>query len=262
MKLASLLALTTLLFATVSAPAALDLYGSSKFQFGTGNTTVTFGCGGISNPSKENATGTIMVRLWALDAPYKGGTISGKILASYKLDGLNPGAYYSPVSRTVATTLPGTRKAYYLCLTVMEYKANGYVVSDHTNFSGTTVLGPQKLFTLTGPWSWQSHGEGGIIDLAVAKISHTRSSTTGTLELAVWATKAPYKGGGINGFKLGHVKKEALKTGYTYNNVKNTAKYNRPPAGTYHITLVLSEWDGDAYKIVAYLPSSKTSTFK
>lgn len=260
-SIAKLLA-CAVLFAATTGSAAVKIYGSSKFQFSKGNSQVTFGCGGINNPSAENATGTIQVRLWALDKPYAGGTISGKVIASYKYEGLSPKAYYSPVNNTVTTTMPSTRKAYHLCLTVMEYKANGYVVSDYRNFDGTTVLGPLKTFTLTGPWSWQTHPEGGIIDMKVAKISHIRTGNTGTLKLAVWATKEPYNGGGITGWEMGSVTKAALKSGYSYSEVSNTAKYKRPPAGTYHIYLLLSEFQDGGYKIVTHLSSSKTATFQ
>lgn len=244
-----------------AASAAVKIYGSSKFQFSTGNSQVTFGCGGINNTSSENATGTLMVRLWALDQPYAGGTLSGKVIASYKYDGLNPKAYYSPVSRTVAASMPAVRKPYFLCLTVMEYKAGGYVISDYRNFDGTTVLGPLKTFTLSGPWSWRTLPEAGTLDIQVAKIAHTRSGSTGTLKLAVWATKAPYKGGSISGFELGSVIKQPLKPGYTYSDVRNTAKYKKPPAGTYYVHILLSEFQDGTYKTVGHLTSGKTSSF-
>jgi hypothetical protein len=257
-----LLTAAAFLLLTTTAPAALKMYGASKFAFSAGNSKVTFGCGGINNSSAENATGTIMVRLWALDKPYAGGTLNGKVLASYKLDGLNPKAYYSPVSQSVAATMPATRKAYHLCLTVMEYQASGYVISDYRNFDGTTVLGPLKTFTLSGPWSWQTHPDAGTLDIKVAKIAHTRTGNTGTLKLSVWATKSPYKGGSLSGFELGSVSKAALKPGYTYSDVTNTAKYKKPPAGTYYVHILLAEFQNGGYKTVAYLTSGKTTSFK
>jgi hypothetical protein len=47
----------------VTALAGPKFYGSARYQFSNQGTMVTFGCGGINNPSKENATGTIQVRL-------------------------------------------------------------------------------------------------------------------------------------------------------------------------------------------------------
>ncbi len=136
-------ALLAILFSLLAASGLLagpKIFGSTKFQFTTGNASVTFGCGGINNPSKENATGTVMVRLWALNAPYQGG--------------------------------------------------------------------------------------------------------------------------GIRGFQLGSVKKDALKTGYSYTDVKNTAKYAKPPAGSYYVNLVLSELDEGEYRIVSHLAGSTRIVFK
>lgn len=241
--------------------AEVKIYGSTKYQFSDGNRQVTFGCGGINNPSSENTTGTIKLQLWALDRPYNGGGISGKILAEYKLEGLKPKAYYSPLSRTVAVTSPSVKRRYYLCLTAMEYRAGGYVVSSYRNFDEPVVLGPQKLFTLAGPWSWRTSSEGGTVEINVAKISHTRTGATGTLKLAVWATKKPYNGGAINGFEIGSVIKKALQPGYNYTDVKNTGKYVKPPSGSYFVHILLLEYQDGEYKTVAYLTSGNTTKF-
>lgn len=263
LPLPKLLAASAFLCLTCSSLlASPKFYGSAKYQFSNSNTMVTFGCGGINNPSKENATGTIIVKLWALSAPYAGGTLSGKALGEYKLEGLNPGAYYSPVTKTIKASLPPAKKHYYICLTVLEYTGSGYKITDYRNFDNTALLGPVDLFSLKGPWSWKSSTEGGTLDMTVAKISHTRTGNTGSLKLSVWATKSPYKGGTLSGYQLGVVTKAALKPGYSYTDVKNTSKYKAPPAGGYHITLILSEYDGNEYVIRDYIPASTTYTFK
>jgi hypothetical protein len=249
------------LLMAVNAAAAPKFYGSARYQFSNQGTMVTFGCGGVKNDSATGSTGTIMVRLWALAAPYASGTISGKVLGEYQLTALKPGSYYSPVSKTLKATLPSARKQYHLCLTVAEYRSNGYVITDHRNFSDRISLGPVDLFNLVGPWKWAFSGETGNLDIHVAKITHTRSGSTGSLKLAVWATKSPYRGGGIEGFQLGAVTKAALKPGYSYSAVKNVAKFKMPPSGGYYISLVLSEFNGQEYRIVDHLSSSTTYTF-
>ncbi len=242
--------------------AGVKITGSIRYQFGGQNATVSFGCDGIANNSKENATGTLMVKLWALDAPHRGGGISGVGLGSYKLEGLNPGRAYTKLSKTVTSSLPQRKKAYYLCLTVLEFKGGGYVISDYRNFDGSVVLGPLPLFTMTGPWRWQTSTEGGTVDVEVAKISHNRPNGTGTLRLEVWATSKPYTGGGISGFQLGVVKKDPLRTGYSYTNLKNTAKYNKPPPGRYYVSILLSEFSDGEFRAMAHLGSSTAVEFR
>jgi hypothetical protein len=48
--------------------------------------------------------------------------------------------------------------------------------------------------------------------------------------------------GGINGFELGSVIKEALKPGFAYTDVKNTAENKKSPTVTYCVHLLLSEF--------------------
>ncbi|MCP5557934.1 MAG: hypothetical protein H7A55_09305 [Verrucomicrobiaceae bacterium] len=241
--------------------AAPKFSGAVNYQFGAQNATVSISCGGITNSSAENATGTLMVKLWALRSPYAGGTLNGHLLGSFRLEGLAGGRLYKAMTKTVQTTLPPALGNYYLCLTLLEYRSGGYVIVDSRNFQKVVSLGPAKLFTLAGPWKWQTSYEGGTVTMQVGKISHTRRTRTGTLRLALWATKQPYRGGDISGFELGRVEKKALEPGYSYTDVQNTAKLQRPPGGTYYLAIVLSEYDGNAYRIVAHLTSEKSSKF-
>lgn len=256
------LILAILLFCSSLCPclAGAKMEEGTRFKFVT-PTRVTIGCDRIANTSRENATGTLQLRLWALDRPHQGGGLQGKVIASARFEGLNPGNVYTNPSRTLDVTLPPAKRAYTLCLTLLEFSGGEYVITDYRNFSGTTVLGPQDLFTLSSPWKWQSSTEGGTIALEVGKIAHTRAAGTGSLRLALWATKQPYQGGGIKGFMIGSVQKDALKPGYTYNNLKHTLKYIKPPAGSYYVNLVLSEYDGNEYVIVDSLPGNKAVVF-
>ncbi|MBL9117735.1 MAG: hypothetical protein JNJ83_22195 [Verrucomicrobiaceae bacterium] len=261
MTIPKLLSILVVLLSASLADAAPKIYGNSRYQFSNQGTMVTFGCGGINNPSKENSTGTIQVRLWATDTAYRGGSISGKVLGEYKLNGLKPGSYYSPVSKTIRAALPSKKKHYFVTLTVSEYRNGGYAITDYRTFDKQALIGPVDLFSLTGPWSFRYSTEGGTLDISVAKISHTRTGNTGTLKLAVWATDTPYKGGGIEGYQLGAVTKTALKPGYSYSAVKNTATFKKPPSGSYYITLVLSEYNGSEYRIVDHLNANNKQSF-
>ena len=262
MKLTSLLTASALVFSASHVCAEAKFTGSARYNFSNQNASVSFGCDSIGNDSKENATGTLKVELWALAAPHAGGTITGHILGDYKLDGLNPGSVYNNVSKTVKTSLPAVKKGYFLCLTLLQFKHGGYVVTDYRNFNSPVVLGPVALFSMAGPWRWHSSVEGGTLHIDVAKISHTRTAVTGSLKLTAWATTRPYRGGAIEGYRLGEVKKNPLQPGYSYTDLHNTAKFTPPPSGLYYVNLVLSEFNGTDYRIEAYLPSTTLSEFK
>lgn len=250
----------TLLGAMGSAQADAKFKGATGYQV-NGN-TVTLTAASVYNPSAENASGTLMLKLWACDQPYKGGSLGGNLLGSYKLNGLSGGQYYSNLSKNVAYTPPAVRKSYYVVLALVEYRDKGYVVVDSRNMPNPAVLGPTKLVEMDGPYRWQTNAAAGTVAIDVGKIKHARPGKTGTLKLSVWATKTPYKGGAIQGYELGSVQKKALEKGYTYTDVKNTAKYTPPPAGTHYVSILLTEFgNNEEYTIMDYFTTATKSTF-
>jgi len=247
---------------SLSAQAAPRFAAPVRYDFNQQMTTVMLQCGMIKNDSRENATGSLKVQLWASSSPYNGGTIRGHLLGTTgKLEGLGPGQYYENLRRTVTYDPPPSRGSYYLTWLLLEYKNGAYVIVNNVKVPAAVTLGPLQLFTMEAPWRWQTSYEGGTVDMSVAKISHRRTGTTGTLKLSLWLTDLPYRGGRLVGYEIGQVRKDPLQAGYVYTNVKNTAKFVQPPAGTYYATLVLSESDGEQFNTVAYLSSSSPATF-
>ena len=245
-----------------SAHAGARFKGSTGYQVLEGNTSVLLKADSIENTSKENATGTLMMKLWACDAPYKPGTLNGQLLGSYKLDGLAPGNVYNGLKKTVPYTVPNIKRQYYIVLALVEYQSNGYVLVNYQNMPQPAVLGPSKWVEMDGPYRWQTSKEGGTVEIEVAKIKHHRPGKTGSLKLSVWATKEPYNGGTLNGYQLGVVEKKALEPGYSYTDVKNVAKYTAPPDGSYYVTIVLSEFgNNQTYSISDWFCAGTRSTF-
>ncbi len=254
-----------ILLAAASVSWAGPEFGpSTGVEFFNGDKSVVLKGGEIRNSSRENATGSLKLQLWATDSRYSGGSIRGTLLASSgQLDGLGPGQYYEDVIRTEEVNRPGTRRSYYITLCLTEYRSGGYVIVDHRTMGSRRELGPPlPLFTMRGPWSWRWSEEGGTVEMSVAKISHTRSGHTGDLELSVWLTEQPYNGQGLRGHELGSVRKGQLKKGFVFNDVRNTATLVRPPPGTYYVTLALSESDGERFSVVAYLNADEMATFR
>ena len=249
-------------FSVLTAQAAPRFTAPVRYDFNQQMTAVTLEAGMIKNDSRENATGSLKVQLWASSSPYEGGTIHGHLLGSTgRLDALGPGQYFENLKQTVPYAPPTVRENYCLVFVLLEYKNGNYVIVDHVNVVATKSLGPLQLFTMDAPWRWQSSYEGGTVDISVAKISHTRTGTTGTLKLSVWVTEEPYRGGRLVGYEIAQVRKDPLKAGFVYTDVKNVAKFVPPPPGTYYPTLVLSESDGKQFNTVAYLASSAPAKF-
>ena len=246
----------------LTAHAAPRFTAPVRYEFNQQMTTVALHAGMIKNDSRENATGSLKVQLWASLSPYDGGTIHGNLLGTTgRLDALGAGQYFENLKQTVAYTPPSVRENYCLIFVLLEHKNGNYVIVDHVNMAATKSLGPLQLFSMEGPWRFQTSYEGGTVDMSVAKISHTRTGTTGTLRLSVWVTDQPYRGGRLAGYEIGQVQKDPLKAGFVYTDVKNVAKFVPPPPGTYYPTLVLSESDGKQFNTVAFLSSSAPAKF-
>jgi hypothetical protein len=98
--------------------------------------------------------------------------------------------------------------------------------------------------------SWSSSG----IDMKVATISNTRSTTSGTLRLELWATTtAPVFGSNISFFGLGPTfTLGTLMGGFHFSNVDShlLAPFTPPPNGCYFITVALEEFDGSQFGYV------------
>jgi hypothetical protein len=241
--------------------AAPRFAGPVRYDFVNQQAQVALSAALIQNNSEENATGTLQLQLWATAEPYTSGTIRGTLLGSAKLEGLAAGQYYKDYRKTVAYSPPKARASYFVTMALLEYREGQYVIVHHVNFDAKASLGPLPLFTMEGPWRYQASNEGGTVEMQVAKISHRRTGNTGSLKLAVWLTKAPYRGGQLHGWEIGQVRKDPLKPGFVYNDVKNVAKYVRPPAGDYYGSLVLFESDGQEFKVMAWLTTSEAAHF-
>ncbi len=260
-SLALLLPVALQLF-TASAFASPKFNGSTGYQFSSNMSTVTITTGLIDNTNGRNTTGSIMVKLYATTSPYQSGAITGYTIASYKLNALKAGQFYRDLEKVVPYTAPTAKGTYYITLGLLEYDGSRYVLVDHRNMSKTVTLSPQELLSISSPWSWQTSYVNRTVTLSVGKVSHRRTGRTGSLKIAVWATVAPYRGGKISGYQICSLSKKPLEVGYSYSDIKTTAPFSPPPDGTYFITLVLTESDGEKYLIRDYITSSTASTFE
>lgn len=89
----------------------------------------------IANPrAADNVSGTLALEVWALDAPYAGGSWTGSPVASLIVGVLDGGSEWTACHFSVPAALPVAGAA----LTVMlrEWTPAGYVTRDYRNFAG------------------------------------------------------------------------------------------------------------------------------
>ncbi len=237
----------------------VKIVGNYRYTFEGSN--VTIAVEKIRNVSTQSVTSPLIVKLWAADAEYKGGNLTGYILGTFNLDALPAGNAYGNLTRTVPCTYPAVAKEYHLILTLNELRSGGSdVIVDWGNFPATRFLAPPALFSMDGGWSWRSDYRSRIVDLTVGRVAHTRPGRTGSLRLELWATREAYAGGQIKGYRIASIEKAALEKGFEYKSMKERGRFTPPPNGKYFLTLVLEEYD-NGYKIVSYLSQAERATF-
>lgn len=262
-RMKSLLILLSVAFATLTQAATLKLTGNVGYKVGAGNHTVTINVDGITNQTSGGTSGTVLVQLWGFSTKYAPGAgAKGIMIGEFKLNGLDGGTSYKPLTKTVTAKMPGSRTSYFMTIILSEYGTNGYVMKDYRNFTNQATLSPAKLFEMQGPWSWKTNYAEGMVNMKVAKVKHYRSTATGSLKLELWACSRPYTSGTISGTRVGSASLKPLEKGYEYTNLDKTAPISHPQPGNYYMVLLLLEYSNGKYTIATHLNSSQSSVFK
>lgn len=115
------------------------LDGSVSYALATDHTVISVD--GISNPrAADNLSGSLVLELWALPEPYRGGAFSGILIGSDYVGELAGQAQWTQLSaRLPACELPAGR--WHLTLMLREWVGNNYLTRDYRGFS-LTVDGP------------------------------------------------------------------------------------------------------------------------
>ncbi len=110
--------------------------------------------------------------------------------------------------------------------------------------------------SLSGAWSYESTGS--TVVLRVDRITnHSTGGHSGTLRLELWAFATPYNGTSQQGYRLASYTLNPLSGGYHYPNLSTgSIAFTRPATGTWHIALLLMEYDGARYVTIDWLLSS------
>lgn len=126
-----------------------------------------------------------------------------------------------------------------------------------------TVNGQSRGIDLVCPCSYSIQEDSATF--SALRVDFEGSGHTGTLKIRLWATTTRYAGGDISGYELveaelGYLSTE-LGANESFVSPSFTQSYDTPPAGTYYITLLLTEYgEGEDY-IVDYVTFDSPATF-
>lgn len=115
--------------------------------------------------------------------------------------------------------------------------------------------------TLTGPWSAQLLPGSSV--LSVGKVSNNATSgNSGSLRLELWAFDYPYAGGAQPGYRLADYQLPSLNGRTEYKDVVSPSiTTTRAPAGTWHMAMLLTEYNGSIWIMRSYLLASTWQTY-
>ncbi len=112
----------------------LELGGTVGYA--TSGSKVTITADNIINNRNGGKSGTLMLMLWATDNVYNGGTITGYVFGSKRLDPLDSGYQYTDIKHKVNYVEP-PKGDYYVTLTLNEYEDDEtWLIYDWRNFGG------------------------------------------------------------------------------------------------------------------------------
>ena len=200
----------------------------------------------IDNSADSGAPSSdLVLQLWACQAPYQGGPLSGWKLAELPLGVLQADHYLAAVDADTQASLPAAGD-YAITLVIAEWDGTGFNrIHDYHNYSNRDLFLHPRF---DGPVGYRCVEAGRVVAEA-GRIHNPRSpdNISGTLALELWALPEPYAGGAFTGHALAAATLGSLAGGASWQDCVYELELTPPPAGTYTLTLMLREWNGDGY---------------
>lgn len=110
---------------------------------------------------------------------------------------------------------------------------------------GTAAAELYGNLDIVGRSSAKVTGRTGYFKLARLQNNASSTSFSGTIEVAMWATRTRYRGGTISGTRILKCRYEGLTGGYEYKNLTCRGRITSPRRGSYYVTLTAAEYDAD-----------------
>jgi hypothetical protein len=190
-------------------------------------------------------SGSLALQLWACQAPYAGGHLTGWKLAELKLGILEAHHFIAPVKADVPGYFP-EHGDYAIVLVIAEWDGEDFnLIHDFHNYPSRDVFLHPRLEGLVG----YRCIDDGRLAVDVERIHNPRDSDnmSGTLSLELWALSEPYVVGDFAGYALGGVALGTLAGSASWQNCSYDLEISPPPPDLYTLVLMLREWDGNGY---------------
>ena len=266
--------------------AEVTLSGVIGYSIEPQNGLVTMRAESIRNRSSTQGTGTLRLELWALAGTWPGAKTgyqmgySGLPLSCTDAAGrLGSGVGCGGVVLEANYTAPPPGD-YVAVLFLTEYDptcqaSDKYCVVDYFNFTkpliietGGNVGGAGGGIEL-GSWRLSGNWGDGTVQLNVDKLRNSsRSRTSNTLRLELWATSTEYQGNDINGYRFFTSSLpdgcKQLAPNAECSGIGITGPVaDRPPEGEYFLTLIVTEYSTGCTSADQYcIATSSNSTSK
>jgi hypothetical protein len=190
-------------------------------------------------------SGNLALQLWACQAPYTGGSLTGWKLAEAKLGTLEANHFIAPVKSDVPAYFP-EHGDYAIVLVIAEWDGEDFnLIHDYHNYSCRDVFLHPRLEGMVG---YRCTDDGRLI-LEIERIHNPRdlNNLSGTLSLELWALSEPYVVGDFAGHALAGVSVGTLAGSEIWRNCSYDLEMSSPPPGTYTLVLMLREWTENGY---------------
>ena len=190
-------------------------------------------------------SGSLALQLWACQAPYAGGILTGWKLAESKLGTLEANRSIAQVKSDVPAYFP-EHGHYAIVLVIAEWDGEDFnLIHDYHNYPCRDVFLHPRLEGLV---EYRCTDDGRLI-LEIERIHNPRdrNNLSGTLSLELWALSEPYVVGDFAGHALAGVNLGTLAGSETWQNCSYDLEISSPPPGTYALVLMLREWTENGY---------------
>lgn len=182
---------------------------------------------------------TFGLELWACSAPYSGGSPIGTKVAEVPLELPTPiTPYVHRIEARAAAHHPAERREHAMVLMLVS-GSEARRVHDFANFGRLQRFSNPSF---DGAAGYRIDGEQVVLSAEGVANPRPEGNVSGTLCLELWALSEPYAGGAPQGQRLAAAELGSVWGQYRLPAIERRAPFTPPPAGRWHLSLLLREW--------------------